>query len=210
MALLVRAVRRSDEPPRARIVVLPVLVLLLSLEGVTPALTFSGDDTVTVTRTVAATPDQVAAALARPLRFDDVAPAGLLGVGFPRPEMDHGGALEVGQRRTVMFAGAHHRPGFVAPHHWGAEPGLLEFEVTAAAPNSVRWLAVSDSTPLATWLSWRSAEVSWLPIDATHTEITWSLSYTRRLAPAWYFGPIEHVVVQQAAGYLLDAVDLRP
>ena len=32
----------------------------------------------------------------------------------------------------------------------------------------------------------------------------------RRLAPAWYFGPLEQVVATEAAGYLLDAIDLDP
>jgi hypothetical protein len=210
VALIVGAVRKSGRPPGARVVVLPAVALVLSLEGVVPALTLPGDSTVTATRTVAATPEQVAAALARPLRFGDVKPSGVLALGFPQPLMDHGSGLTVGDRRVVMFAGAHHRPGFIAQHHWGEAQSALEFQIAASTPDSVQLLPVSDNTPLATWLTWRSSDVSWRAVDADHTEITWSLSYTRRLAPAWYFGPIEHLVTQRAAGYLLDAVDLRP
>lgn len=209
VALIVGAVRKSDRPPGARIAVLPAVALVLSLEGVVPALTLPGDSTVMASRTVTATLDQVEAALTRPLRFGDVKPAGVLALGFPHPLMDHGSGLAVGDRRTVMFAGAHHRPGLIAQHHWGEAPSALEFEVAARTADSVQLRPVADNTPLATWLAWRSSDVSWHAIDAEHTEITWSLSYTRRLAPAWYFGPIEHVVTQRAAGYLLDALDIR-
>lgn len=210
VVLIVRALRNSARRGPARVWVLPAVVVMLTMEGVVPALTMPGDSTVSATRVVAATPEQVAEALARPLQFTDVAPSGVLALGFPRPMMDHGSTLQVGDRRTVMFEGGHHRPAFVAAHHWGEAPSTLEFEVAAKAPDSVRFRAVSDSTPLATWLTWHSADVSWRAVDADHTEITWSLSYTRRLAPAWYFGPIEAVVTQRAAAYLLDAIDLEP
>ena len=85
---------------------------------------------------------------------------------------------------------------------------IKNIEVAARTADSVQFLPVSDATPLATWLTWRASDVSWHAVDSGHTEITWSLSYTRRLAPAWYFGPIEAVVTQRAAAYLLDAVDL--
>lgn len=208
VALIVGAARKSDRPGTARIAVVPALALVVSMEGVVPALTLPGDNTVSASRIVAATPDQVAAALGRPLRLSEVAPSGVLALGFPKPLMDHGGPLQVGQRRTVMFEGGHHRPGFVAAHHWGEAPSAVDFEVAARTADSVQFLPVSDATPLATWLTWRASDVSWHAVDSGHTEITWSLSYTRRLAPAWYFGPIEAVVTQRAAAYLLDAVDL--
>ncbi|OHV04164.1 hypothetical protein BKN37_11435 [Mycobacterium talmoniae] len=192
----------------ARIVVLPVVALALSAEGVAPAVTLPGDTAVAAHRTVAATPDEVIAALSRPLRFAQVAPTGVLALGFPRPRMDHGSGLAVGDRRTVLFDGAHHRPSFIAAHHWGEAPSQVEFEVVERGPNSVRMRLVSDTTPLATWLTWRSVDISWHSVDPGHTAISWALRYTRRLAPAWYFGPIERVVAQRAAAYLLDALDL--
>lgn len=209
--LIAWAVQRLGEADDgvARVAVLPVLVLAMAGEGVVPALTFSGDNSVTATRTVTAMPADVAGALSRPLRFGDVAPAGLLAAGFPRPHADSGGGLEVGDRRMVTFDGAHHRPPVMAAHHWGEGSSHLEFEVSGRDANSVRLTAVSDHTPLATWLTWRAAEIRWHPVDAGHTEISWTLHYTRRLAPAWYFSPIEQVVTQRAAAYLLDTLDLR-
>lgn len=210
VAVIVGAIRKSGGPGTARIVVLPAIALVLSMEGVVPTMTLPGDNTVSASRTVAATPEQVAEALARPLRLSEVAPSGVLALGFPRPMMDHGSTSQVGDRRTVMFEGGHHRPAFVASHHWGEAPSALEFEVASRTAESVEFRTIADSTPLATWLTWRSADVTWRAVDAGHTEITWSLSYTRRLAPAWYFGPIEAVVTQRAAAYLLDAVNFQP
>ena len=206
VVLIVRLYRKSDGT--ARIAVLPAVALVLSMEGVVPALTLPGDNTVSASRVVTATPAEVAAALARPLRFSDTAPSGLLALGFPKPMMDHGAPLSVGAQRTVMFEGGHHRPAVMAASHWGEMPSALDLEVAATTADSVTFRPVSDATPLATWLTWRAAEVSWHAVDATHTDITWSLSYTRRLAPAWYFAPIEALVTQRAAAYLVDAIDL--
>lgn len=206
VALLVQRFR--DAEGNAHIVVLPAIALVLSLEGVTPALTLPTADTVSATRVVAAGPEAVAQALTRPLRFDDVAPTGVLALGFPRPVMDHGSGLDVGDRRVVMFDGAHHRPPVMAAHHWGEAQSQLEFEVVERSPGFVRLDVTSDTTPLATWLTWQWADISWREVDAGHTEITWTLRYDRELSPAWYFGPIEHVVAQRAANYLLNTIDL--
>jgi hypothetical protein len=208
VALVVRAYHGGRGPGAARIAVVPAVALVLSMEGVVPASTLPGDATVSASRVVAATPPQVAAALSRPLRFSDVGPSGVLALGFPKPVLDHGGSLRVGDRRTVTFEGGHHRPGFLAANHWGQMPSTLELEVAARTPDSVRFRTVADATPLATWLGWRSSEVSWHAVDAGHTEVTWTLSYTRRLAPAWYFGPVEALVTQRAAAYLVAAIDV--
>lgn len=131
IAWLVQRFRGSRDPV-ARIVVIPVVALALSAEGVVPALTFPGDGTVTASRIVAARPTEVVAALAGPLRFSDTAPAGVLALGFPRPRSDHGGGLAVGDRHIVTFDSAHHRPPFVAAHHWGETASQLEFAVVEA------------------------------------------------------------------------------
>ncbi|MFC4605902.1 hypothetical protein [Rhodococcus kronopolitis] len=211
VAVIVDSVRRSTRKDKgAAIFALPVLLFgLAALEGVVPALTLPGDDAAGSSLVVEATPAQVEAAVARPLDFATVTPTGVLALGFPRPVADHGGGLEVGGRRTILFDGAHHRPGLLPQHHWGEQDSRLELEVVSRTENSVRMHTVADTSPMSTWLTWREVDISWRALDAVRTEVTWNLDFTRNLDPAWYFGPIEKHVVGRSADYLLSALDLH-
>lgn len=205
--LVVAVVRLSKgRHRRMQVVAVPALLAVMALEGVTPELAVDGNAEVSATRTVEATSAQVEAALAEPLGFGE--PSGVLALGFPRPLMDHGSALRVGERRVVMFDGAHHRMPLMKQHHWGTEGTELVFEISARTPTSVRMRVLSDATPIATWLHWRQVEIRWESVDSERTAITWVLDYERQLAPAWYFGPLERFVAGRAANYLLDSLDL--
>jgi hypothetical protein len=78
--------------------------------------------------------------------------------------------------------------------------------VEAHDSSRVVFRAVGDHSKIAHWLLWRTAEVRWRAVDATHTEVTWTLNYRRGLDPAWYFVPLERYGTRLAAGYLIDSL----
>ncbi|MGV8871367.1 MAG: hypothetical protein ACOH2Q_02485 [Rhodococcus sp. (in: high G+C Gram-positive bacteria)] len=219
VAIIIAAVvdhprRRRGDGTTLRISVLPVLVLVMASEGVLPATTFPVDSTVSATRVFDASAAEVAQAIASPMRFHDVEPAGILSWGFPEPTHDDvlGVSVEgasVGDRRVIEFSGAHHRPALLSTHHWGEESTELTLEVVEQNASSVRLQVVSDTTPLATWLTWKTIDIGWAEQGSGRTAVTWTLDFDRELAPAWYFGPIENFVAERAAGYLLDSLDLQ-
>jgi hypothetical protein len=170
-----------------------VLMLPFCLEGTVPQLTYNRLQTVETTKIVAASADDVSAALAQ---SPDVATAlpHFLRIGFPRPLGTHGAGLAEGSMRTIHFAGAE-----------GDPPGDLVMQVTDARPGHVRFETISDSSKLLQWVRWRSSEVTYTAIDATHTSVTWRISFDRQLDPFWYFAPWERFAVRQAAGFLIDA-----
>jgi hypothetical protein len=170
------------------------LVLLpMSLEGVVPQLTFNRMQTVTVTRTVNAGLADVETALSESPRISYPLPA-FLRLGFPRPLASFGEGLSPGATRTVHFTGAE-----------GAPPGDLVVAVTAHRPGYLRTQTIADHTKLAQWLGWKSSEVTWTTIDATHTSVTWSIRFERELDPAWYFIPFERLAVHEAALYMIQS-----
>jgi len=170
------------------------LVLLpLSLEGIVPALTYDRDQTVEVTRTVDAPASAVAAALAQSPDVETALPR-FLRIGFPRPLEAHGTGIALNDTRTIHFAGAE-----------GDPPGDLVMRVSDEHPGYVRFTAVSDTSKLTQWVRWQSSEVLYTPIDATHTTVTWRISFSRQLDPYWYFTPWERFAVGQAAKYLIAA-----
>ncbi|HET8680228.1 MAG TPA: hypothetical protein VFM39_08915 [bacterium] len=172
------------------LILLPFLPL--SMEGAIDAVSFPRVNTVTAARVVAATPAEVEDALGRTPRFDRLLPLPLR-AGFPTPTGATGGGLQLHDRRVVYFTGGTDAPAAV----------ILEVEERES--QAVRFRPLTDGTPIARWLEWQQAEVRWTAIDAAHTRVEWTLRYRRRLDPAWYFAPLERIVVGYAAGYLIEA-----
>ncbi|MDV8024441.1 hypothetical protein [Rhodococcus sp. IEGM 1330] len=209
VAAVVAYVRRQAGGGTLQVAVLPVLLLVMASEGVLPATTLPSDSTVSSTRVFDASSADVARAVGSPLRFHDVEPSGILSWGFPEPMHDEVEGSRVGDRRVIEFAGAHHRPALLSTHHWGEQSSELTLEVVEQDATSVRLRVVSDTTPLASWLTWKTVDIDWAEQGDGRTAVTWTLNFDRELAPAWYFGPIESVVAERAAGYLLDSLDLQ-
>ena len=191
--------RHPNEPTRtlnSSIVVLTIL--LASMEGVTGSLSLNRDDTVTATKIVSASADEIQRAVFQPPRFDRVMPLELR-AGFPRPTAVH---IDEGTTRWIIrMRGGEMRVDGIEP-----KAGDLVLELEESRRGLVRWRALSDNSHMTHFLVWRSATVAWEPIDGHTSRVTWTLQYDRSLDPAWYFGPWERYVAGIAAGYLIDAV----
>jgi len=180
---------RPKGPTAMGLVLLPFL--FMSLEGTTRTLSFSRDQTVRVERVVTARPEEVEAVLAGPMNFHTRLPF-FLRLGFPRPVSVRGAGIEAGSERAIHFAGGE------------GPPGDLVMRVDVHNPSRVVFGAVEDHSKVAHWLAWQTAEVTWRAVDASHTEVTWTLRYRRGVDPAWYFIPWERYGTRLAADYLID------
>jgi hypothetical protein len=184
-------------------------LLLLSLEGVVGS-PFDTRDSATASITVAASPAEVAQALATPPRFT-TDPPGLLGLGFNRPVGATGSGLDVGDHRTIDFTGGTHddhplRLFGLTGHRSVDHHAQMHLTVVESRPGRVVFAVEHDGTMLARWVRLDRAVVTWEAVDATTTRVAWRFDYERLLFPTAYFGPLQHYGMDQAAGYLLDAV----
>ena len=168
-----------------------VVLLLFSLEGVVPAFTHSRTETVTVTRDIAAPADRIAATLAQSPDITTPLPR-FLRIGFPRPLAATGSGLAPGSPRAIHFAGAE-----------GDPPGDLIMRVAESTPGHLRFTTISDTSKLTQWVRWQSSDITWTPLDATHTRLTWATTFERQLDPWWYFTPWERHAVREATNYLI-------
>ncbi len=189
---------RRERERKATLSCLAIILLPMSLEGVLPQLTFHRNQTVEATRIVNLPAKAVEQSLAQspnihlPLR-------GFLSIGFPRPLQATGSGLTIGGTRVIHFSGAE-----------GDPPGDLTLRVAEHRSNYLRFEAVSDTSKLTQWITWQNSEVEWFPIDSTHTQVTWRVTFNRQLDPAWYFTPWERFAVRQAAQYLITATTATP
>jgi hypothetical protein len=184
--------------PRAYAVLPVPLLLLAAVEGTTPDLRIRPDEAVTVTRVVALTPAEVADRVTAGPHPAPVRSAALRALGVPMPEHVVGGGTEVGDRWCFGYHASSHGPG-----------GSLVTRVTGRGPDRVDFTVEQNTTITGRWFAFRAAWVRWRPVDATHTEVSVQISYRRRLDPSWYFGPVEHGLLHEGSGQLLDMMDLR-
>jgi hypothetical protein len=192
VGLLIDRARRKEKSIALHAVLLLPL-LLSSLEGTTPELSFPRREQVTVRKIVNGSPADVERLLARPPLFDEALPP-FLRMKFPLPVSASGGGLMLGAARRIHFAGGE------------GKPGDLTLRVTEREPSSVTFAAESDTSHIAHWLTWRSSRVSWRDAGAGRTEVVWTIAYDRELDPAWYFAPWERYATGRAADYLIDTL----
>jgi hypothetical protein len=177
-----------------------LLMVPMSLEGVTEFTTVNRDESVTASQIVSATPDAVERALFEPPRFDRIRPLYVRG-GFPSPVATRV-ERSAGQTQWVIEM----RGGELLLTGMEPRTGDLTLALEEARPGLVRWRVVSDTSHMTHFLQWREVVVEWKAVDATTTRVTWTLRYLRGLDPAWYFGPMERYATRLAAGYLIDSV----
>jgi hypothetical protein len=192
VGVLVDRGRRRERPTSLQVVVL-LPILLVSLEGTTPALSFPRRQEVTVKKLVNGSPADVERMLARQPVFDRALPA-YLRMKFPLPVAASGEGLTLGAERRIHFAGGE------------GKPGDLALCITEHGPSSVTFTAQSDTSHIAHWLTWRASRVSWRAVGEGRTEVEWTIAYDRELDPAWYFAPWERYATGLAAGYLIDTL----
>jgi len=178
------------------IVLVPLVVS--SVEGVTPGLSFDRTELVVAERIVEGSPAEVRRALEAPLCIDAPLPAALR-IGFPRPERAAGGGLAVGDERRVFFTGGEGRP-----------PGALRIVVAESSPQHAVFVFPEDTSHIPHWLRWREARVRWEAAGARSTRVEWTLVYDRELDPGWYWRPFGRFFVAFAAEYLIDAAATPP
>ena len=194
IGLVVGLIADSTRERRTRTLSCVALIFLpMMLEGVVPQLTWNRTESAEATLMVEASTPEVETALAASPHIGTVLPR-FLRIGFPRPLEAHGAGLALGDSRTIHFSGAE-----------GDPPGDLVMRVAETRPGYVRFETVSDGSKLTQWLHWRSSEVTYAPVDATRTSVTWRITFDRKLDPYWYFTPWEKFAVHEGAGYLIRA-----
>jgi hypothetical protein len=190
IGLVVDRRRRKEKSLSLHAMVL-LPILLASLEGTTPTLTFPTREEVTVRKIVSGSPADVERALAQRPVYDETLPP-FLRMKFPLPTSATGEGLSVGAERRIHFAGGE------------GKPGDLTMRVTARDASSVTFTAKSDTSHIAHWLTWRTSHAAWRAAGPARTEVTWTIVYDRELDPAWYFAPWERYATRLAAEYLID------
>ena len=118
---------------------------------------------------------------------------------FPYPESVSSEGLEAGDEISVRFV---YKKWFIANAH----SGTTVFRVVESNDNIIRFEIPTDDSYLSHYLDWQASEVSFSPVNEAETRVAWTLSFRRKLDPAWYFGPLQRYAAWLAAQVLVSNV----
>jgi len=184
IAALMRLVSKS---PTALLV--PVLLVGFGSEGLTWDV--NRDVSATESRIIAASDDDLWAALESPAALPDIEPL-LFALPFPEPTEVVGAGVELGDVREVRFD-----PG-----------GVLELTVVDRGERHVEWDVTSDTTPMSGWMTFHTVRAEW-GYTADGTELVIAIDADRELAPGFYFGPLQRWGVAEMADVLADMIEVN-
>jgi len=186
--------------PTFRAFVVPVVAIVLSLEGVTPATSFSRSNHVTVSAIVNADIDTLKANMAMPIGLEQRR-HWFLSL-FPQAERVEAGSLTPGDVHTLHFV---YRRWLVTNVH----RGQMRLRIESVGANHVRTRIIENTSYLANYLTIRGTKVRFEKLANGKTRVSLTVGYDRRLDPAWYFGPLQRLVVRLSAKYLISSVIAR-
>jgi len=180
--------------------VIPLLVILFSFEGTSEVTTFDRHNTATATATVSLSPQELLQNLAMPFELpssDDW----MLGL-FPMPHSIEAGSLEVGDIHRVHTR--YHR-WFVTNTH----EGIIELRIDSVTPERVTVSFVRDTSFFSSYVRLIGSDIQFVTDADGLTHVSLTVSYERRLDPAWYFQPVQQYAMKTMAGHLIEEVIVR-
>ncbi len=193
-------IRAWSKNKRTYSTVLPVLIVMLSLEGTLPSLTLPRETFVEITRSTTLTPDEIKINLAKPFSLQKER-HWLISI-FPMPYQIDAGSLKQGDIHTVHTR--YHRWFFTNTHE-----GQAELLIEKVNDHKVITRVLSDTTYFTTYLEGSGTEIDLIPNSDGGTDITLKMFYTRKLDPAWYFYPLMKVGVGKMGELIIDELMLR-
>ena len=179
----------------------PLLVTLavgvLSLEGVSPALSFEREQSVTRSHLVRGSVADIKAKMAAPIVFDGGRPA-FLSV-FPLPRDIRAGSLETGDIHSFDFD---YKRWFIGNTH----EGRLDVELADVGERHVQTRITGNGAYFSHYLTVHGTRVDLTPHGDGLTEVSVRVDYRRDLDPAWYFGPLQKLAIRQSADHFIAEI----
>lgn len=196
-----REIGRATIADTFKVSILPLVILIMSAEGTTPSLSFDRAETITHTKIVTGDITTLKANMAMPIHLQE-GRSPFLSL-FPLPDSIDAGSLNAGDIHKATFV--YKRWGITNIHR-----GETWIIIADVSDRHVRTEIVKDTSYFSKYLTVIGTEVHFKPLTNNTTEVTLSVTYTRLLDPAWYFGPMQRAAIGESAEYLIDQVIARP
>ncbi|MDH5326443.1 MAG: hypothetical protein OEZ68_06385 [Gammaproteobacteria bacterium] len=188
---------REEDASKLNVAVLPVLFLIMSMEGVTDMTTFNRYNVVERSEIIGRSVSDIKQTLASKRKVPS--PDALFGKLFPRPDWVNAQGLSVGDKHWVDIS-------YFKWVYWNEKRGSTYFEVTEHTPGSVEFKPYSDDGYMRSYLDWGKSTVFFEPVAHHRTKVTWRIEFTRKLDPIWYVQPLQRYSVGILAETLINTL----
>ena len=175
----------------------PLVVIIISVEGLTDTTSFPREEVITRTQILNITPQQIHANLAQPVHLDAKRSA-FLSV-FPLPDRVDAPNFAQGETHTAFFT--YRRWGFSNVHK-----GETRLHMKTVQPLLIETEVTKDTSYFSHYLSVHGTKIKMVPQADGTTQVSLTISYRRTLDPAWYFGPMQRRAIGESADYLLTNI----
>jgi hypothetical protein len=176
------------------------VVLVLLSEGLLPITTVARSEQVVFSAYTSQTISQLKSNMAKPIQFSEKRHWFLK--LFPLPDEVQAGSLAEGDVHRLHYT---YRKWFFTNFHKG-EMKLLISEVSE---RRIRTKLIKDDSYLSHYMKIDGTEINLTPLQSGGTKVALTVSYQRRLDPAWYFGPMQALATKQSAKYFLENIIIR-
>lgn len=161
-ALLVQYITEKKDKSLKSHMLLGIL-MLGSIEGTTPELSFNRDHQVSATQILAIPASTIKIRLAQQNTFDSSRPL-LLRI-FPLPHQIENEGIELGDKIKLDFT-------YSKLFFLNTTTGQMQWQISKANDNNVHYTLLSDNSYMSNYMRWQSSHVEWRAIDENQTEIT--------------------------------------
>jgi len=194
---LIKKRQRQIESGRFKVVILPALLLVMSMEGVFEETTVNRHNTVEHTQVIQGSIADIKEKLASNRSIST--PDSLFARLFPRPETIYATGLSVGDTQWVNIS-------YFKWVYWNEMRGKTQFQVVENQPNFIRFKPISDDNYISSYLSWGDTRVVFKSLPNNRTQITWRINFQRKIDPAWYAEPLQRYVVGIVAKQMIASL----
>ena len=175
----------------------PLVVIIVSVEGLTETTSFPREEVITRTHILNLTPEEIHTNLARPVHLDAKRSA-FLSI-FPLPERVDAPKFAQGATHKAYFT--YRRWGFTNVHK-----GETHLHMKTVKPLLIETEVTQDTSYFSHYLSVHGTKIEMTPQADGTTEVSLTIRYRRELDPAWYFGPMQRKAIGESADYLLKNI----
>ncbi len=180
-----------------RVSFVPLVVIILSVEGLTDTTSFPREEVITRKQILNLTPADIHANLARPVHLD-AGRSAFLSL-FPLPERIDAPAFEQGQTHKAYFT--YRRWGFTNVHR-----GETHIRMKIVQPLLIETEVTQDTSYFSHYITVHGTKIEMVPQANGQTQVSLTIRYRRELDPAWYFGPMQRRAIRESGDYLLREI----
>jgi len=195
-----RASKEKGENNSLKASIVPLIVMVMSVEGVAPSTSFERQNAVTRAFIIDADVATIQANMAAPIILPKKR-NWMLSI-FPLPIETRAGSLSVGDVHEMDFI---YKRWFFT----NVKRGKMALRIDSVSNTQITTTLTENTSYLSTYINIKGSEINFMPLPDGRTHVSLTMNYERLLDPAWYFGTLQHYAVSQMCDYFVEAVYAR-